>query len=195
MLTKTLSLYWPLPTNPIDPSLSLIILCCLVASYFGPRLLLKRASVSATSSGAARCVYAARILTTYFRQQTSFISLPHFLKKRARAWAYLLDGPGIIRHAFNQVRATLHSSIGCIVSRSAKQSNGTPFEIFAPDARMVFVSSPKHVKELDNAPDTVLSLNGAAKHVSDTFGLLSQWTNVCKTDAPASIYHERIQLV
>lgn len=30
---------------------------------------------------------------------------------------------------------------------------------------MVFVSSPKHIKELDNAPDTVLSLNGAAKHV------------------------------
>ena len=30
---------------------------------------------------------------------------------------------------------------------------------------MVFVSSPKYIKELDTAPDTVLSLNGAAKHM------------------------------
>jgi hypothetical protein len=30
---------------------------------------------------------------------------------------------------------------------------------------MVFVSSPKHIKELDGAPDHILSLNGAAKHV------------------------------
>jgi hypothetical protein len=30
---------------------------------------------------------------------------------------------------------------------------------------MVFVSSAKHIKEVDQAPDTVLSLNGAAKHV------------------------------
>lgn len=31
---------------------------------------------------------------------------------------------------------------------------------------MVFVSSPRNIKELDKAPDEVLSLNGAAKHVS-----------------------------
>jgi hypothetical protein len=31
---------------------------------------------------------------------------------------------------------------------------------------MIFVSSPKHIKELDGAPDHILSLNGAAKHVS-----------------------------
>lgn len=30
---------------------------------------------------------------------------------------------------------------------------------------MVFMSSPKHIKELDGTPDDVLSLNGAAKHV------------------------------
>lgn len=47
----------------------------------------------------------------------------------------------------------------------AIQSNGAPFEILAPDTRMVFVSAPEHIKELDNAADTVLSLNGAAKHV------------------------------
>lgn len=31
---------------------------------------------------------------------------------------------------------------------------------------MVFVSSQEQIKELDGAPDDVLSLNGAAKHVS-----------------------------
>lgn len=30
---------------------------------------------------------------------------------------------------------------------------------------MVFVSSKEQIKELDSAPDSVLSLNGAAKHV------------------------------
>ena len=30
---------------------------------------------------------------------------------------------------------------------------------------MVFVSAPKYIKELDTAPDNVLSLNGAAKHM------------------------------
>lgn len=30
---------------------------------------------------------------------------------------------------------------------------------------MLFVSDPAQIKELDNAPDNVLSLNGAAKHM------------------------------
>ncbi|CAG8984288.1 hypothetical protein HYALB_00010713 [Hymenoscyphus albidus] len=30
---------------------------------------------------------------------------------------------------------------------------------------MIFASSAKHIKELDQAPDSVLSLNGAAKHI------------------------------
>ncbi|OTA70053.1 cytochrome P450 [Hypoxylon sp. EC38] len=67
-------------------------------------------------------------------------------KPRFYAWAYLFNGANIIRHGFHQ-------------------SHGEPFEIHAPDVRMVFVSSPKHIKELDSAPDTILSLNGAAKHM------------------------------
>jgi hypothetical protein len=41
---------------------------------------------------------------------------------------------------------------------------------------MVFVSSPMHIKELDKAPDTVLSLNGAAKHVSVLRAVYRSWT-------------------
>jgi hypothetical protein len=37
--------------------------------------------------------------------------------------------------------------------------------MFAPDGRYVFVSSPDHIKELDTAPDTVLSLQAASKQV------------------------------
>ncbi|CAH0024714.1 unnamed protein product [Clonostachys rhizophaga] len=69
-----------------------------------------------------------------------------FSKQRYRAWTYLFAGPGIIQHEF-------------------LKSLGKPFEVHAPDVRMVFVSSPEHIKELDRAPDTVLSLNGAAKHM------------------------------
>ncbi|KEY71528.1 hypothetical protein S7711_08908 [Stachybotrys chartarum IBT 7711] len=42
-------------------------------------------------------------------------------------------------------------------------SNGQPYEVVAPDNRYVFVSSPKHIKELDHAPDTALSLQAASK--------------------------------
>lgn len=38
--------------------------------------------------------------------------------------------------------------------------------MLAPDTRMIFVSSKEQIKELDGAPDSVMSLNGAAKHVS-----------------------------
>lgn len=43
------------------------------------------------------------------------------------------------------------------------QSNDKAFEIFAPDGRYIFVSSAEHIKELDKAPDTVLSLQAASK--------------------------------
>ncbi|KAI9148716.1 Cytochrome P475 monooxygenase [Paramyrothecium foliicola] len=69
-----------------------------------------------------------------------------FCKKRVRAWAYLFDGPRIIHYEY-------------------QQSNGEPFLINAPDVGMTFVSSPKHIKEVDHASDEVLSLNGAAKHM------------------------------
>ncbi|KAF2177798.1 cytochrome P450 [Zopfia rhizophila CBS 207.26] len=44
-------------------------------------------------------------------------------------------------------------------------SDGQPYEVFAPDSRYLFVSSPKHIKELDSAPDTVLSLQAASKQM------------------------------
>lgn len=45
------------------------------------------------------------------------------------------------------------------------QAGGEPFEILAPDTRYVFVSALKHIKELDSAPDTVLSLQAASKQM------------------------------
>ncbi|OTA90309.1 hypothetical protein M434DRAFT_390630, partial [Hypoxylon sp. CO27-5] len=45
------------------------------------------------------------------------------------------------------------------------QAKGEPFEVLAPDTRYVFVSSEKHINELDTAPDTVLSLQAASKQM------------------------------
>ncbi|KAF2031754.1 cytochrome P450 [Setomelanomma holmii] len=61
-------------------------------------------------------------------------------------WAFLFWGPDIIQDAFNK-------------------ANGKPFELSAPDNRYVFVSDPKQIRELDNAPDTVLSLQAASKQM------------------------------
>ncbi|KAI9647910.1 hypothetical protein NHQ30_004299 [Ciborinia camelliae] len=66
--------------------------------------------------------------------------------RRMRAWAYLFNGPGIIQESY-------------------RKSHEKPFEVLAPDARMLFVSDPAHIKELDNAPANFLSLNGATKHM------------------------------
>ncbi|KAI0183417.1 cytochrome P450 [Xylaria flabelliformis] len=66
--------------------------------------------------------------------------------KRVRAWMYLFNGPGIIQHGFDI-------------------SNGRAYEVHAPDNRYVFVSSEEHVRELDQAPDTVLSLQAASKQM------------------------------
>ncbi|KAI1775359.1 cytochrome P450 [Hypoxylon cercidicola] len=66
--------------------------------------------------------------------------------KRLRAWKYLLRGPSIIQDGFDR-------------------ANGEAYEVLAPDSRYVFVSSEKHIKELDSAPDTVLSLQAASKQM------------------------------
>ncbi|KAI2466919.1 cytochrome P450 [Annulohypoxylon bovei var. microspora] len=66
--------------------------------------------------------------------------------RRIRAWMYLFYGPSIIQDGFDK-------------------SHGSPYEVLAPDSRYVFVSSSKHIKELDSAPDTVLSLQAASKQM------------------------------
>ncbi|KAK2745535.1 hypothetical protein FQN57_003660 [Myotisia sp. PD_48] len=72
--------------------------------------------------------------------------LMRIMLKPFHAWAYLFYGPTIIQDKFDK-------------------AGNKPFEIFAPDNRYVFVSSPQHIKELDNAPDTVLSLQAASKQM------------------------------
>ncbi|KAI1400860.1 cytochrome P450 [Hypoxylon fuscum] len=73
-------------------------------------------------------------------------SLFDSLIKRLYAWLYLFMGTSIIQDAF-------------------ESAGGKPFEVFAPDGRYVFVSSPEHIKEVDTAPDTMLSLQAASKQM------------------------------
>ncbi|KAF7506029.1 hypothetical protein GJ744_012276 [Endocarpon pusillum] len=68
------------------------------------------------------------------------------LKKYFSAWIYLFSGPSIIQQAFDNAR-------------------GSPFEVFAPDNRYVFVSSSKHIKEIDSASPEILSLFTATKQM------------------------------
>ncbi|KAL8774146.1 MAG: hypothetical protein Q9209_001254 [Squamulea sp. 1 TL-2023] len=53
------------------------------------------------------------------------------------------------------------------LSPSWKQrlAKGAPYEVLVPDSRYVFVSSAEHIRDIDTAPDTVLSLQAAAKQI------------------------------
>ncbi|KAI1423599.1 cytochrome P450 [Xylaria sp. FL1777] len=68
------------------------------------------------------------------------------LRGSITAWSFLINGPTIIQNAYGK-------------------SNGAPFFVDAPDNRYVVVSSWDHIKEIDAAPESVLSLQGAAKEV------------------------------
>ncbi|GAB1318482.1 Cytochrome P450 monooxygenase AtmP [Madurella fahalii] len=68
------------------------------------------------------------------------------VKRRAKAWAFLFRGPSIIQDAYNEAQRT-------------------PFFIDVPENRYLVVSSWNHIKEIDAAPDSVLSLQAAAKEV------------------------------
>ncbi|KAI1824544.1 cytochrome P450 [Xylaria intraflava] len=74
-----------------------------------------------------------------FRRLSSF-------RRWITAWSFLIRGPTIIQNAYDQ-------------------SNGAPFTVDAPDNRYVVVSSWDHIQEIDAAPESVLSLQGAAKEV------------------------------
>ncbi|GAB1314472.1 hypothetical protein MFIFM68171_04682 [Madurella fahalii] len=77
----------------------------------------------------------------------STLSAPVVLaKRRARAWMFLIRGPKVIKDAF-------------------AKANGSPFFVDVPGNRYLIVSSWKHIKEIDAAPDSVLSLQGAAKEM------------------------------
>ncbi|KAI9155657.1 Ent-kaurene oxidase [Paramyrothecium foliicola] len=78
------------------------------------------------------------------------------VNKSIKAWKYLFKGQDIIQEGF-------------------EESKGQPYEVFAPDNRYVFVSSPKHIKELDQAPDTVLSLQAASKQMLQPIYTMSKF--------------------
>jgi len=74
-------------------------------------------------------------------------NLPEYIRRRRQAWAFLFHGQEMIDKGY-------------------AQSNGMPFEVLAPEARYVFITSPKHVAEMDAAGDDVMSLQHASKIVS-----------------------------
>ncbi|OAL53550.1 cytochrome P450 [Pyrenochaeta sp. DS3sAY3a] len=79
-------------------------------------------------------------------QADPYTSATKFLRIRYNAWVFLFKGPEMIQDDFDK-------------------SQSRPFEMFAPDSRYVFISSPEQIKEVDSAPDTVLSLQAASKQM------------------------------
>ena len=69
-----------------------------------------------------------------------------WLRKHLDGWLYLLAGPSIIQRSYNAAKTK-------------------PFDICVPNNRLVFVSEPKHIKEVDSASDKILSLHAATKTV------------------------------
>ena len=82
---------------------------------------------------------------------------------------YFFPGPVILQEALDKVKI-LHiwiPNLSCFEHGVANvmKARNQPFEILTPDNRCVFVSSKNHFEEVNNAPDTVLSLQAAFKHV------------------------------
>jgi hypothetical protein len=71
-----------------------------------------------------------------------------------------------------------------------------PFKIFAPDNCYIFVSSPEQIKEIDSAPDNVLSLQAASRQVCHDSSIRSVRCNgLTYLDATTEILDARFQLV
>ncbi|GAP91997.1 putative cytochrome P450 [Rosellinia necatrix] len=68
------------------------------------------------------------------------------IRRRLKAWSFLLRGPLIIQEAY-------------------EKAHGAPFAVDAPDNRYILVSKWDQIKEIDDAPDSVLSLQAAAREV------------------------------
>ncbi|KAI0435910.1 cytochrome P450 [Xylaria telfairii] len=107
-------------------------------------------------------------LLSVFLFTSSWAALKNCLiaaSKLLGAWTYLFYGRIMIQNEFDK-------------------SDGKPFEIVAPDGRYIFVSSPKHIKEVDTAADTVLSLQGASKQMLQPMYTMHSfnWFNVRGTE-------------
>ncbi|TGO16642.1 hypothetical protein BPAE_0481g00020 [Botrytis paeoniae] len=69
-----------------------------------------------------------------------------WIKECINEWGYLYNAPRMIQEGY-------------------EEANGAPFVVRSPGLSHTFVSSQKFIKEIDMAPDSVLSLQAAAKQV------------------------------
>jgi hypothetical protein len=81
-----------------------------------------------------------------FAGQLMLTKIPSWLQRRYKAWIFLFRGPRMIADAYNK-------------------SRGSPFFVDVPENRYWVVSNWKHINEINSAPETVLSLQGAAKEI------------------------------
>ncbi|RYP53662.1 hypothetical protein DL768_001388 [Monosporascus sp. mg162] len=99
-----------------------------------------------TTPAAVYSVCIVLWLALAFQATSSHSQAYKAFRSWVRKWEYTWRGPSIIQEGFDK-------------------SSGQPYEVQTPDTRYVFVSSPKHIEEIDRAPDSVLSLQAASKHM------------------------------
>lgn len=89
---------------------------------------------------------------------------PGPVRSRVDAWRFLFQGPAMIQAAYDKV-PSLQDSLDAVSVTDLAQSNGAPFRMDMPENSMLIVSDWKRIKEIDAAPEAVLSLQGAAKEI------------------------------
>lgn len=81
-----------------------------------------------------------------------------------KAWKFLLAGPDLIQEGYDNASIAKYT-VSYFANQRLQAEDGS-FEVFTPENRYVFVSSEQDIKNIIAAPDTVLSLQAAAKQVA-----------------------------
>ncbi|KAK9419292.1 putative Cytochrome P450 [Seiridium unicorne] len=103
--------------------------------------------------------------SSFASQAWSFFLKPwEMIQSRITAWAFLLNGRNMMRDAYRKA-SFLHHRMCMLIMLTVyhDQSQGAPFSLDVPENRYWVVSSRDQIKEMDAAPQSVLSLLGAAK--------------------------------
>ncbi|OAL55016.1 cytochrome P450 [Pyrenochaeta sp. DS3sAY3a] len=79
-----------------------------------------------------------------FLREHGPVRVIRLILERIKSYRFILDAPNMIQDGYDT-------------------SRGLPFVVDSPDVRYHLVSNPKHIDEIDRAPNEVLSLQAAAK--------------------------------
>lgn len=142
-------------------------------------------------------IYILRRITKYFLVTHSSSSRPgqksavsshvpklllvvgHKVLDRLSALQFFVHGPRLLQDSYKKVCRTMSMA----KRSSAEIWKDVPYIVATPGRKIVLLSSPAHVKELSEAPETHLSLHGVAAEVR----LFTEARTVLKLILPADV--------